>query len=64
MPSSNSIAGGPCGYVGAESADFIHRVRFGQDGTVVDKNTPIGELPNEMEGPHGLVISPGGKYLH
>ncbi len=51
-------------YVGAESADFIHRIRFGPGGTVVEKTTLIGELPNEMEGPHGLVISPDGRYLY
>lgn len=51
-------------YVGAESADLMHRVRFGPEGTVVEKTIPIGELAAEMEGPHGLVISPDGKYLH
>ena len=51
-------------YVGAESADFIHRVRFGPDGTVIERTTTIGELPNEMEGPHGLAISPDGKFLY
>jgi hypothetical protein len=51
-------------YVGAESADFIHRIRFDAQGTVVERTTLIGELPNEMEGPHGLAISPDGKYLY
>lgn len=51
-------------YVGAESADLIHRVRFGPGGTVVEKSIPVGELAAEMEGPHGLVISADGKYLH
>ncbi|MFN8669661.1 MAG: hypothetical protein U0164_20915 [Gemmatimonadaceae bacterium] len=50
-------------YVGAESADKIHRVRFGPSGTIVEKTIPIGELAAEMEGPHGLQISPDGKYL-
>ena len=51
-------------YVGAESADLIHRLRFGPEGFVVERTTTIGELPNEMEGPHGLQISPDGKYLY
>ncbi len=51
-------------YVGAESADLMHRVRFGPQGTVVEKTTVVGELAAEMEGPHGLVISRDGKYLH
>lgn len=51
-------------YVGAESADLIHRIRFGPDGMVVERTTTIGELPNEMEGPHGLQTSADGKYLY
>jgi DNA-binding beta-propeller fold protein YncE len=51
-------------YVGAESADLIHRIRFGPGGTVVEKTTGVGELAAEMEGPHGLVISRDGRYLH
>ncbi|MGH7129404.1 MAG: YncE family protein, partial [Planctomycetaceae bacterium] len=51
-------------YVGAESADLLHRIRFGPAGAVVEKTIPVGEIPTEMEGPHGLVISPDGQYLH
>ena len=51
-------------YVGAESADKIHRVRFGPSGAVVEKTIDVGELAAEMEGPHGLQISRDGKYLY
>lgn len=51
-------------YVGAESADLIHRVRFGPKGAVVEKSITVGESATEMEGPHGLQISQDGKYLH
>ncbi len=51
-------------YVGAESADRIYRVRFGPTGAVVEKTVGIGELAAEMEGPHGLQISPDGKWLY
>jgi DNA-binding beta-propeller fold protein YncE len=51
-------------YVGAESADLLHRIRFGPAGAVVEKSIPVGEVPTEMEGPHGLVISRDGRYLH
>ncbi len=51
-------------YVGAESADMIQRVRFGPGGAVVEKTIGVGEIPTEMEGPHGLQISPDGAYLH
>jgi hypothetical protein len=51
-------------YVGAESADLIHRIRFGPGGAVVEKTTPVGEFAAEMEGPHGLIISRDGKFLY
>ena len=51
-------------YAGAESADLIHRIRFGPQGMAIEVTTTIGELPNEMEGPHGLVISRDGKFLY
>jgi DNA-binding beta-propeller fold protein YncE len=51
-------------YVGAESADLIHRIRFGPDGAIVERTTMIGEMPNEMEGPHGLQTSADGRFLY
>lgn len=51
-------------YVGAESADLIHRLRFGPDGFVVERTIPVGESAVEMEGPHGLQISRDGRFLH
>src|SRR6185369_8011503 len=51
-------------YVGAESADLLHRIRFGPGGTVVEKTIQAGEYASEIEGPHGLQISRDGKYLH
>jgi DNA-binding beta-propeller fold protein YncE len=51
-------------YVGAESADLIHRIRFGPGGAVVERTIPVGESPTEMEGPHGLQISRDGRFLH
>jgi DNA-binding beta-propeller fold protein YncE len=51
-------------YVGAESADRIHRVRFGPAGAVVEKTIGIGELAAEMEGPHGLQVSPDARWLY
>ena len=50
-------------YVAAESADLLHRIRFGPDGAAVEHTTIVGELFAETEGPHGLRMSPDGKYL-
>ncbi len=66
--SSETPAGAPANdywvYVGAESADLVHRVRFGPGGAAVERTIPVGESPVEMEGPHGLQISQDGRYLH
>ena len=51
-------------YVGAESADLIHRIRLGPEGVGLDQTTPVGEMPVETEGPHGLNISPDGAHLY
>jgi len=51
-------------YVGAESADQIYRVRFGPGGAAVEKTIGVGEIPTEMEGPHGLQVSADGRYLY
>ena len=40
-------------YVGAESADLIHRIRLGPGGLTVDQTTAVGETAVETEGPHG-----------
>lgn len=51
-------------YVGAESADLVHRLRFDSDGLVVERSIPVGEMAVETEGPHGLNISPDAEYLY
>ena len=50
-------------YVGAESEDLLHRVRFGPAGAVLDRTIPVGEIAVETEGPHGLNVSPDGRFL-
>ncbi len=51
-------------YVGAESADLMHRIRHGPDGTVVDRSIPVGEMAVENEGPHGFATSPDGRFIY
>lgn len=51
-------------YVGAESADLIHRIKLDASGVSVDQTTPVGEISVETEGPHGLNVSPDGEHLY
>lgn len=49
-------------YVAAESDDTVDLVRFGPDGGTLVKSIPVGIFPNEIEGPHGIKVAPGGRY--
>ena len=51
-------------YVGAESADLLHRVRFGPGGASLERTIAVGEMATETEGPHGLNLSPDGRFLY
>lgn len=51
-------------YVGAESADLIHRIAWGPEGARVDRTVPVGEMAVETEGPHGFNMSADGEYLY
>ncbi|MBW3533658.1 MAG: YncE family protein [Gemmatimonadetes bacterium] len=51
-------------YVGAESADLLHRVRFGPDGATVESTTAVGEMAVENEGPHGFAVAPDGRFVY
>ena len=51
-------------YVTSESQDEVHLIMFnGQVGKVI-KDIPVGVWPLEIEGPHGITVSPDGKYWY
>ncbi len=49
-------------YVCAESDDVVELVRFGGDGLERVKSIPVGSFPAEIEGPHGINLSPDGRH--
>lgn len=51
-------------YVGAESADLLHRIVFDGRDLSIDRTTPVGELAVDNEGPHGLAVSPDAQHLY
>jgi DNA-binding beta-propeller fold protein YncE len=51
-------------YVLSESADKIALVRFGPDGARVDRQLDTGDMPVDIDGPHGIVISPDRKFYY
>lgn len=51
-------------YVAAESDDTVDLVRFGPEGGELLRRIPVGILPNEIEGPHGVRVSPDGRHWY
>jgi len=51
-------------YVTAESEDEVSVVKF--DGNIAEtiKSIPVGVWPAEIEGPHGITVSPDGDFWY
>lgn len=51
-------------YVVCESADKIVLIRFGPNGARIESETHIGVMPTDINGPHGIAISPDKQYFY
>lgn len=52
-------------YVAAESEDEVAVVRFApSSGLEVERVITVGQLPAEIEGPHGIFFDPSGAYWY
>src|SRR3954451_16059514 len=51
-------------YVLSESADKIALVRFGPDGFRIERQIDTGDMPVDIDGPHGIVISPDRQFYY
>lgn len=51
-------------YVLSESADKIALVRFGPGGARIDHQIDTGDMPVDIDGPHGIVISPDRQFYY
>jgi DNA-binding beta-propeller fold protein YncE len=49
-------------YAAAESEDEVALISFDGRDAVVAETIPVGVWPSEIEGPHGLAVSPDGQY--
>lgn len=49
-------------YVLSEAADKISLVRFGPEGISVDHEIDTGDMPVDIDGPHGIVVSPDRQF--
>ncbi len=52
-------------YVANESSDLVSRVAFTPgEGVVVEKEIPVGIMPGDNDGAHGISVSPDGRYWY
>jgi DNA-binding beta-propeller fold protein YncE len=51
-------------YVLSEAADKIALVRFGPKGARVEKDFETGSMPVDIDGPHGIAISPDKQFYY
>ena len=51
-------------YVANESSDLISRVRFSDGVAVEEKTVEVGYHPTDLDGAHGLIVSPDGAYWY
>jgi DNA-binding beta-propeller fold protein YncE len=51
-------------YVLSEGADKIALVRFGPEGVRVDRQIDTGDMPVDIDGPHGIVVSPDRQFYY
>jgi DNA-binding beta-propeller fold protein YncE len=51
-------------YVVCEAADRVVLLRFGPQGLKEEHETRIGLMPTDINGPHGIAVSPDKQYLY
>jgi DNA-binding beta-propeller fold protein YncE len=51
-------------YVVSESTDKISLVRFGPGGARVERSFGTGVMPTDVDGPHGVAISPDKQFYY
>jgi DNA-binding beta-propeller fold protein YncE len=51
-------------YVLSEGADQISLIRFGPGGARIDHELPTGDMPTDIDGPHGIAISHDKQFYY
>ena len=51
-------------YLVCESADKIVLLRFGPGGLHIENQTRTGVMPTDVNGPHGIAVSPDKQYFY
>lgn len=64
LPAQTNPANDYLVYVLAEGADKISLIRFGPAGARLDRELPTGDMPTDMDGPHGIAISRDRQFYY
>ncbi len=51
-------------YALSEAADKISLIRFGPAGIRIDHELQTGDMPVDIDGPHGIAISPDKQFYY
>ena len=51
-------------YVVSEAADKIALIRFGPNGIRIEQQIDTGDMPVDLDGPHGIAMSPDGQFYY
>jgi len=52
-------------YVANESSDLVSRVVFDREGGArVEREIPVGVMPADTDGPHGVAVAPDGEHWY
>jgi DNA-binding beta-propeller fold protein YncE len=51
-------------YVVSEGADKISLVRFGPGGARIERQVPTGDMPIDIDGPHGIAVSRDKEFYY
>src|SRR5439155_24153553 len=67
-PAASSAASAPTqdylALVASEAVDQIAVVRYGPSGIRIERRNVTGIMPADVDGPHGVAVSPDGKYSY
>ena len=51
-------------FAASEGNDQIALIRFGPSGIHVERTTTTGIMPSDIDGPHGVALSPDGRFYY
>jgi DNA-binding beta-propeller fold protein YncE len=51
-------------FAAAEGNDQIYLIRFGPSGIHTERTSTTGIMPTDVDGPHGVALSPDGKFYY